>query len=131
MSTGDIVIGRCTESGADHSIKLKHTERGIVQKVVLSSNDEGKNFAAVSLRQVRSPCLGDKFSSMHGQKGVLGYLEEQQNFPFTIQGIVPDIVINPHAFPSRQTPGQLLEAALSKGIACPIQKEGSSLHTPN
>ncbi|KAL9829857.1 DNA-directed RNA polymerase D subunit 2b [Arabidopsis thaliana] len=126
MSTGDIVIGRCTESGADHSIKLKHTERGIVQKVVLSSNDEGKNFAAVSLRQVRSPCLGDKFSSMHGQKGVLGYLEEQQNFPFTIQGIVPDIVINPHAFPSRQTPGQLLEAALSKGIACPIQKEGSS-----
>ncbi|CAL9222081.1 unnamed protein product [Arabidopsis halleri] len=127
MSTGDIVIGRCTESGADHSIKLKHTERGIVQKVVLSSNDEGKNFAAVSLRQVRSPCLGDKFSSMHGQKGVLGYLEEQQNFPFTIQGIVPDIVINPHAFPSRQTPGQLLEAALSKGIASPIQKkEGSS-----
>jgi len=54
MSTGDIVIGRCTESGADHSIKLKHTERGIVQKVVLSSNDEGKNFAAVSLRQVSS-----------------------------------------------------------------------------
>ncbi|EOA32997.1 hypothetical protein CARUB_v10016327mg [Capsella rubella] len=127
LSTGDIVIGRCTESGADHSVKLKHTEKGFVQKVVLSSNDDGKNFAAVSLRQVRSPCLGDKFSSMHGQKGVLGYIEEQQNFPFTIQGIVPDIVINPHAFPSRQTPGQLLEAALSKGIACPIQKkEGSS-----
>ncbi|KFK44270.1 nuclear rna polymerase d2a [Arabis alpina] len=126
MHNGDIVIGKCTESGTDHSVKLKHTERGIVQKVVLSSNDDGKNFAAVSLRQVRSPCLGDKFSSMHGQKGVLGYLEEQENFPFTIQGIVPDIVINPHAFPSRQTPGQLLEAALSKGIACPIQKKKGS-----
>ncbi|KAJ8751808.1 hypothetical protein K2173_025998 [Erythroxylum novogranatense] len=118
LQSGDIVIGRCAESGADHSIKLKHTERGMVQKVVLSSNDEGKNFAVVSLRQIRSPCLGDKFSSMHGQKGVLGFLETQENFPFTIQGIVPDIVINPHAFPSRQTPGQLLEAALGKGIAC-------------
>ncbi|XP_021277437.1 DNA-directed RNA polymerases IV and V subunit 2-like [Herrania umbratica] len=118
LQCGDIVIGRCAESGADHSIKLKHTERGMVQKVVLSSNDDGKNYAVVSLRQVRSPCLGDKFSSMHGQKGVLGFLESQENFPFTAQGIVPDIVINPHAFPSRQTPGQLLEAALGKGIAC-------------
>ncbi|XP_004501385.1 DNA-directed RNA polymerases IV and V subunit 2-like [Cicer arietinum] len=118
LQIGDIIIGRCADSGADHSIKLKHTERGYVQKVVLSSNDEGKNFAVVSLRQVRSPVLGDKFSSMHGQKGVLGFLESQENFPFTKQGIVPDIVINPHAFPSRQTPGQLLEAALGKGIAC-------------
>ncbi|XP_031279700.1 DNA-directed RNA polymerases IV and V subunit 2-like [Pistacia vera] len=117
LQSGDIVIGRYADSG-DHSIKLKHTERGMVQKVVLSSNDDGKNFAVVSLRQVRSPRLGDKFSSMHGQKGVLGFLESQENFPFTIQGIVPDIVINPHAFPSRQTPGQLLEAALGKGIAC-------------
>lgn len=117
LQTGDIVIGKHAESGVDHSIKLKHTERGMVQKVVLSANDDGKNFAAVSLRQVRAPCLGDKFSSMHGQKGVLGFLESQENFPFTMQGIVPDIVINPHAFPSRQTPGQLLEAALGKGIA--------------
>lgn len=54
---------------------------------------------------------------MHGQKGVLGFLESQENLPFTIQGIVPDIVINPNAFPTRQTPGQLLEAALGKGIA--------------
>lgn len=52
LQSGDIVIGRCAESGTDHSIKLKHTERGMVQKVLLSSNDEGKNFAVVSLRQV-------------------------------------------------------------------------------
>ncbi|XP_047325523.1 DNA-directed RNA polymerases IV and V subunit 2-like [Impatiens glandulifera] len=117
LKNGDIVIGKRTESGRDRSIKLKHTERGVVQKVVLSANDEGKSFAAVTLRQVRSPCLGDKFSSMHGQKGVLGFVESQENFPFTIEGIVPDIIINPHAFPSRQTPGQLLEAALAKGIA--------------
>ncbi|XP_061365275.1 DNA-directed RNA polymerases IV and V subunit 2-like [Gastrolobium bilobum] len=117
LQSGDIIIARCTESGVDHSIKLKHSERGYVQKVALSSNEVGKNFAVVSLRQVRSPVVGDKFSSMHGQKGVLGFLESQENFPFTTQGIVPDIVINPHAFPSRQTPGQLLEAALGKGIA--------------
>ncbi|KAJ4958066.1 hypothetical protein NE237_025177 [Protea cynaroides] len=117
LQTGDIVIGRCAESGADHSVKLKHTERGKVQKVVLSANDDGKNYAVVSLRQVRSPCLGDKFSSMHGQKGVVGLLESQEDFPFTLQGIVPDIVINPHAFPTRQTLGQLFESALGKGIA--------------
>ncbi|XP_075487776.1 DNA-directed RNA polymerases IV and V subunit 2-like isoform X2 [Primulina tabacum] len=117
LQTGDIIIGKHSESGVDHSIKLRHTERGMVHKVVLSANDDGKNYAVVSLGQVRSPCLGDKFSSMHGQKGVLGFLESQENFPFTKQGIVPDIVINPHAFPSRQTPGQLLEAALGKGIA--------------
>ncbi|KAL9678938.1 hypothetical protein QQ045_016790 [Rhodiola kirilowii] len=90
----------------------------MVQKVVLSFNDDGRDFGIVSLRQVRSPCLGDKFASMHGQKGVIGFLESQENFPFTLKGIVPDIVINPHAFPSRQSPGQLLEAALGKGIAC-------------
>ncbi|GJX45672.1 DNA-directed RNA polymerases IV and V subunit 2-like protein [Tanacetum coccineum] len=117
LNSGDIIIGKHAEEGADHSIKLKHGEKGSVQKVVLSANDDGKNFTTVSLRHVRIPSLGDNFSSMHGQKGVLGFLESQENFPFTIQGIVTDIVINPHAFPSRQTPGELLEAALGKGIA--------------
>ncbi|KAF6155823.1 hypothetical protein GIB67_039154 [Kingdonia uniflora] len=130
LQAGDIIIGKCAESGSDQSIRLKHTERGKVQKVVLSANDEGKNFAVVSLRQVRSPCLGDKFSSMHGQKGVVGLLESQENFPFTRQGIVPDIVINPHAFPTRQTPGQLLEAALGKGIACGGSKDLVRYATP-
>ncbi|KAL8137357.1 hypothetical protein V2J09_003358 [Rumex salicifolius] len=124
LESRDIIIGRGTEAGLDHSLKLKHTEKGVVQKVVLSSNNDGKNFATVSLRQVRSPCLGDKFSSMHGQKGVLGFLEAQENLPFTIQGIVPDVVINPHAFPSRQTPGQLLEGALGKVIS--LSRDGSS-----
>ena len=75
----------------------------MVQKVVLTSNDEGKNFVVVSGRQDRSPCLGVKFSSMHGQKSVLGFLESPENFPITIQGVVPDIVIKPHAIPSRPT----------------------------
>ncbi|XP_047073529.1 DNA-directed RNA polymerases IV and V subunit 2-like [Lolium rigidum] len=117
LQSGDIVIGKVSESGEDHSMKLMHTEKGMVEKVVLSANDDGKNSAVVTLRQARSPCVGDKFASMHGQKGVVGLLDSQENFPFTCQGIVPDIVINPHGFPTRQTPGQLLEAALGKGIA--------------
>uniref|UniRef100_J3MQS1 DNA-directed RNA polymerase subunit beta n=1 Tax=Oryza brachyantha TaxID=4533 RepID=J3MQS1_ORYBR len=117
LQTSDIVIGKVSDSGEDHSIKLLHTEKGIVEKVVLSANDDGMNSAIVTLRQSRSPCVGDKFASMHGQKGVIGFLDSQENFPFTQQGIVPDIVINPHSFPTRQTPGQMLEAALGKGIA--------------
>ncbi|KAM5585371.1 hypothetical protein ABKV19_004659 [Rosa sericea] len=118
LLSGDIIIGRCSESGTDHSIKLRHTERGNVQKVVLSSNDEGKNFGVVSLRQMDWFVLLVLETSSQACMGVLGFLESEENFPFTIQGIVPDIVINPHAFPSRQAPGQLLEAALGKGIAC-------------
>ncbi|KAJ1267478.1 hypothetical protein BS78_07G059400 [Paspalum vaginatum] len=117
LQSGDIVIGKVTESGEDYSVKLMHTEKGMVEKVVLSANDDGVNFATVTIRQSRSPCVGDKFASMHGQKGVVGLLDSQENFPFTCEGIVPDIVINPHGFPTRQTPGQLLEAALGKGIA--------------
>ncbi|KAL5224224.1 hypothetical protein ABZP36_010863 [Zizania latifolia] len=117
LQSGDIIMGKMSASGEDHCIKLMHTEKGMVEKVVLSANDDGKNSAVVTLRQTRSPCVGDKFASMHGQKGVVGLLDSQENFPFTLQGMVPDIVINPHGFPTRQTPGQLLEAALGKGIA--------------
>lgn len=62
LQSGDIVIGKCAESGADHSIKLKHTEKGVVEKVVLSANDEGKNFAVVSLRQV---CLAQYSATIY------------------------------------------------------------------
>lgn len=117
--SGDILIGKVgpQPSDANLSLKLKHTEKGRVDQAVLATNDDGKKFARVRLREVRSPSLGDKFSSMHGQKGVVGFIEEQENMPFTKEGIVPDIIINPHAFPSRQTPGQLFECALGKAIA--------------
>ncbi|WVZ94879.1 LOW QUALITY PROTEIN: hypothetical protein U9M48_040715, partial [Paspalum notatum var. saurae] len=115
LQSGDIVIGKVTESGEDYSVKLMHTEKGMVEKVVLSANDDGVNFATVTIRQSCSPCVGDKFASMHGQKGVVGLLDSQGKLPIYLPK--DNIVINPHGFPTRQTPGQLLEAALGKGIA--------------
>ncbi|GLJ17287.1 hypothetical protein SUGI_0300040 [Cryptomeria japonica] len=119
LYSGDILIGKVDPQSSDSnfSLKLKHTEKGRVDQVVMAINDDGRKFARVRLREVRCPSLGDKFSSMHGQKGVVGFIEEQENMPFTKEGIVPDLIINPHAFPSRQTPGQLFESALSKVIS--------------
>ncbi|KAH9330038.1 hypothetical protein KI387_002146, partial [Taxus chinensis] len=125
LYSGDIIIGKVDPQSSDSnfSLKLKHTEKGRVDQVIMAINDDGRKFARVRLREERCPSLGDKFSSMHGQKGVLGFIEEQENMPFTREGIVPDLIINPHAFPSRQTPAQLFESALSKvisssGIVC-------------
>nr|AJA90767.1 DNA-directed RNA polymerase IV second largest subunit [Ephedra trifurca] len=119
LYSGDVLIGKVgpQPSDSNFSLKLKHTEKGRVDQVLMTTNDCGKKYAKVRLREMRVPTVGDKFSSMHGQKGVVGFIEEQENMPFTKQGIVPDLIINPHAFPSRQTPGQLFECALGKAIA--------------
>jgi DNA-directed RNA polymerase-4/5 subunit 2 len=117
--SGNILIGMVgsQSSDANLSLKLKHTEKGRVDQVVLATNDDGRKISRVRLREVRSSSLGDKFSSMHGQKGVVGFIEEQENMPFTKEGVVPNIIINPHAFPSRQTLCQLFECALGKAIS--------------
>ncbi|TXG65979.1 hypothetical protein EZV62_007254 [Acer yangbiense] len=126
LQSGDIVIGKCTES-ADHNIKLKHTEQGMVQKVVLSSNDDGKNFAVVSLRQIKSATV-----SLVSTICIHMNIFDPQLLETRSQGIVPDVVINPYAFPSRQTPDQLLEAGLGKGIACGgLKKYATPFSTPS
>ncbi|KAF9674116.1 hypothetical protein SADUNF_Sadunf10G0094200 [Salix dunnii] len=98
MQSGDIVIGKCAESVTDHRVKLKYTERGMVQKVVLLSKDEGKNFAVV-----RSPRLGDKFFKHEWAKGRSGLFGVSRELPFHNSRSDPDIVIKQHALTSRQT----------------------------
>lgn len=122
LTRGDIVIGKTTaEQGnpklMDSSIKLKVHQKGHVDQVMLTSEEDGHRTVKVRLRVTRAPQAGDKFSSMHGQKGVIGAVFPQEDLPYTQQGIVPDIIMNPHALPSRQTVGQILECLLGKVVA--------------
>ena len=80
-----------------------------VEKVMVSSNADEMYLIKMLLRQTRRPELGDKFSSRHGQKGVTGLIVQQEDMPFNDQGICPDMIMNPHGFPSRMTVGKLME----------------------
>eukprot|EP00095_Tigriopus_kingsejongensis_P012376 snap_masked-scaffold190_size271632-processed-gene-1.0 protein:Tk12376 transcript:snap_masked-scaffold190_size271632-processed-gene-1.0-mRNA-1 annotation:"dna-directed rna polymerase iii subunit rpc2" len=80
-----------------------------IERVMISSNADDAFLIKILLRQTRRPELGDKFSSRHGQKGVTGLIVQQEDMPFNEQGICPDMIMNPHGFPSRMTVGKLME----------------------
>ena len=131
VTAGDVIISKTVSTsevgeGARRAIKrdkstvLRH-EGGIVDTVLQVANQDGTNMTKVKVRQTRTPAVGDKMSSRMGQKGVIGLTLAQEDMPYTADGLVPDIIVNPHAIPSRMTVGQLNECLLA--ILCTITGE--------
>ena len=124
----DIIIAKILpikESRNDHTKTTKYedqsrifrtAEETYIDKNYIERNGDGYNFCKVRLRTVRKPIIGDKFSSRHGQKGTIGNIIPEDDMPFTASGVRPDIIINPHAIPSRMTIAQLKETILGKTL---------------
>jgi len=129
---GDVVIGKTSPprflssleeynlSAAvrrESSVSLKHGESGIADFVVITENEEGNKLVHVRLREERVPEIGDKFTSRHGQKGVVGMLVPLPDVPFSTSGIVPDLIFTPHGISSRMTISHLIELVGAKVAA--------------
>lgn len=103
-----------SQEWAPQHMSYKLPDPCYADKVMISVNESNTTIIKLQTRQTRRPEIGDKFSSRHGQKGVVGILAEQADMPFTDQGIVPDIIMNPHGMPSRMTVGKMLELVSGK-----------------
>ncbi len=126
-----IVIGKTTMDMADPTVSIdastgvKKGQLGFVDKTFITEGEEGFRLAKVRIRDERIPSIGDKFCSRCGQKGTIGLIIPEENMPFTADGLKPDIIVNPHAFPSRMTIGQFVECLGGKA-ACGIGAFGDT-----
>lgn len=124
----DIIMAKIVpikENRNDHTKTIKYEDFSMihrtnedvyVDKNYLNRNGDGYNLCKVKLRSLRTPNIGDKFSSRHGQKGTIGNIIAEEDMPYTQNGVRPDIIINPHAIPSRMTIAQLKETLLGKAL---------------
>ncbi len=103
------IFGMVEEKKRENSLAVKQGDVGKVDAVAISEGPSGNKVVKVRLRVPKIPEIGDKVASRHGQKGVIGLIVPQADMPFTKDGIVPDLIINPHAIPSRMTAGHLWE----------------------
>ena len=141
VSGGDILIGKTSpprfmeeyrefESKGpyrrDTSIGVRPSEVGVVDTIILTQSNEGGKMYKVRIRDMRLPEIGDKFASRHGQKGVVGILAKAEDLPYTASGMSPDVLINPHAFPSRMTVGMMMESITGKAAAIRGKKADAS-----
>jgi len=120
MDDKKVVIGKIQtnleepDMGIDASVYPKKGQLGFVDKTFMTEDEEGFRLAKVRIREERIPAIGDKFCSRCGQKGTVGLVIPEKDMPFTEDGVRPDIIINPHALPSRMTIGQLVETLMGK-----------------
>ena len=115
-----VLIGKIMSDGEnkdvwiDDSVKPKKGQLGFVDKSFITQGEEGFNIAKVRIREERIPAIGDKMASRAGQKGTLGLIIPEEDMPFAPDGTRPDLIINPHAIPSRMTIGQIMESLFGK-----------------
>ncbi|MDO8564018.1 MAG: DNA-directed RNA polymerase subunit B'' [Nanoarchaeota archaeon] len=127
MKEGEVLIGKVTppkflseakdlsiQSKKEASSAVRSEEKGTVDAVFITADQEGNKIAQIRTRDLRLPEPGDKFSTPHGQKGVVGMIADSEDIPFTSKGVRPDLMFNPHGIPSRMTVGYLIELLAGK-----------------
>lgn len=130
ISEGEVLIGKVSppkflseareisvKTQKESSVVMRQEEKGTVESVFITEDNEGNKIVQVKTRDQRIPEVGDKFATSHGQKGVLGMIVPEEDIPFTSRGIKPDVLFNPHGLPSRMTVGYLLELLAGK-VGC-------------